>query len=425
MNLTEVKSERINDKYYVTKLNNGLKIFIYPKEGYNSTYALFGTKFGSINTCFRHQNEKEVIRVPDGIAHYLEHKLFESEDGDAFSKYAKTGANANAGTSFDTTCYIFSCTENFEESLKILINFVQSPYFTEKSVAKEQGIIAQEIKMYDDDPSWKAMVNLFKAMYHNHPIKADIAGTVESIAQITPQNLYECYNSFYNLNNMAICIAGKVDIDKTMKLINETVKPSKGIVPECIYEEEPYEIVKSMVEQAFPVSIPLFQLGFKEKAGKSRITAEEAVQTDILLHALASKSSELYRSLLNKELINESFGYEYLEGPEYAAVIFYGESKDPHETAKIIKSAIERKHKSGITEEEFLAAKKAVYGKSVAVLNSAEDVANLLMALEFSNKELFEVIETIAKTTLEDVNNRFKNQLDILNCALSVIVPQE
>lgn len=425
MDLREIKSERIGDKYYVTRLDNGLKIFIYPKEGHNSTYAVFGTKFGSINTKFRHQNEEEPITVPDGIAHYLEHKLFESEDGDAFSKYAKTGASANASTSFDTTSYLFSCTENFEESLKILIKFVQSPYFTKETVEKEQGIIAQEIKMYDDDPSWRVMFNLLKAMYHNHPVKVDIAGTVESIKNITPQNLYECYNSFYNLNNMAICIAGNVDVDKTLKIINETIKPSKGIVPECIYPDEPYEIVRKTIEEKFPVSIPLFQLGFKENAPKTRTTVEESIQTDIILQVLASKSSPLYRKLLDEELINDSFGYEYFEGSGYASIIFSGESKDPYKTAEIIKSEIEKLHKNGILEEDFLMAQKAIYGKAVSVLNSVENIAHALLSLEFSNKELFSVIETIAKTTLNDVNTRLKNELDILNSSLSVIVPEQ
>lgn len=424
MDLKEIISERVKDKYYVTKLENGLKVFLYPKEGANSTYAVFGTKFGSINTRFQHQNDDQVITVPDGIAHYLEHKLFESEDGDAFSKYAKTGASANAYTSFDMTCYLFSCTENFKESLKILIEFVQSPYFTKETVAKEQGIIGQEIKMYDDDPSWKSMFNLLKTMYHKHPVKSDIAGTVESISKITPKSLYECYNSFYNLHNMAICIAGKIDIDETMKIINETVRPSKGIVPDCIYPDEPYEIVRPTIEEKFPVSIPLFRLGFKEDAQKNRVSVEKSSQTDIILQILASKSSKLYKKLLDKELINDSFEYEYFEGPGYASIIFSGESKNPHETAKIIREEIENLHQDGIKEDDFLIAQKAVYGKALSVLNSAENIANALLALEFSNKELYSTIETIAKTTLEDVNNRLKEELDVLNSTLSVINPQ-
>ena len=187
--IREVKSDRVGDRYYEVKHPSGLRIFVYPKEQNNSTYAVFGTRYGSVDTTFKRSDEAEACTVPAGIAHYLEHKLFESEDGDAFARYAKTGANANAYTSFDVTCYLFSCTENVYESLEILLDFVQSPYFTEQTVQKEQGIIGQEIRMYDDDPQWRVMFNLLEALYHKHPVKVDIAGTVESIAQITPELL--------------------------------------------------------------------------------------------------------------------------------------------------------------------------------------------------------------------------------------------
>ena len=210
--IKEIKSDRVGDKYYEVEHSSGLKIFIYPKENNNSTYAVFGTKYGSVDVNFKTSDEKETNTVPAGIAHYLEHKLFESEDGDAFTRYAKTGASANAYTSFDKTCYLFSCTENVYESLEILLDFVQTPYFTEQTVQKEQGIIGQEIRMYDDDPQWRVMFNLLRAMYHNHPVRVDIAGTVESIAEITPELLYKCYHTFYNLNNMVLCVAGNVDL---------------------------------------------------------------------------------------------------------------------------------------------------------------------------------------------------------------------
>lgn len=185
--IKEIKSERVGDKYFEINHSSGLKIYIYPKENNSSAYAVFGTKYGSIDNCFKTAEDLEPNAVPAGIAHYLEHKLFESEDGDAFSRYAKTGASANAYTSFDSTCYLFSCTENFYESLEILLDFVQSPYFTEQTVKKEQGIIGQEIRMYDDDPQWRVLFNLLGAMYHNHPVKIDIAGSVESIAKIKPE----------------------------------------------------------------------------------------------------------------------------------------------------------------------------------------------------------------------------------------------
>ena len=187
MNITEIKSERAHDSYFKLKHSSGLTIYVYPKEGYRSTYAIIGTNYGSVNTCFS-VDGGEKITVPDGIAHYLEHKLFESEEGDAFARYAKTGASANAYTSFEKTCYLFSCTDRFEESFEILLDFVQDPYFTAETVAKEQGIIGQEIKMYDDSPDWRVMFNMLENMYHNHPVKIDIAGTVESIAEITADN---------------------------------------------------------------------------------------------------------------------------------------------------------------------------------------------------------------------------------------------
>ena len=217
-----------DESYVKAELENGLTVYISEKPQYSSSYAIFGTKYGSIDTRFA-KDDGEMIDVPEGIAHYLEHKLFEGEDGDAFSKYAKTGANANAFTSFDRTCYLFSCSDNFYENLDILLNFVQSPYFTEENVLKEQGIIGQEIRMYDDSPSWRVMFNLLENMYQNHPVRIDIAGTVESIAKIDADLLYKCYETFYNPANMFICIAGNIDADKTLKQIEKTVTKNNPV----------------------------------------------------------------------------------------------------------------------------------------------------------------------------------------------------
>ena len=426
LNLKEVKSERLGESYYVLNHKSGLTVNIYPKRGHNSTYAIFGTKFGSINTKFKFTEKNEVVTVPDGIAHYLEHKLFESEDGDAFKKYAKTGASANAYTSFDMTGYLFSCTENFEESLKILIDLVQTPYFTEETVKKEQGIIGQEIKMYQDDPSWRVMFNLYRAMFHSHPVKVEIAGSIESIAKINPDNLYDCYNHFYNLNNMALCIAGKVDLDSTVRLIDSLVKPPKtSNIPESIFPDEPYEIVKNRVVEHLPVSIPNFQIGFKEESNKERLTDEDIAQTGIILYALAAKSSSLYKELLDKNLINESFGYEYFEGPGYNAVMFSGEAREPDKINEILIKHVENLKKNGVKEKDFELAKKALYGKAVKMLNSAENIADAMLALGFANREIFSSIESIAKTSLDDVNKRLQKELDVENSAISIILPKE
>lgn len=422
MKMNEVKSERTGDSYFQVKHPAGLRIFVYPKKGYNATYAIFATKYGSINTKFA-INGKE-FTVPDGIAHYLEHKLFESEDGDAFARYAKTGASANAYTSFDMTGYLFSGTEQFKESLTILLDFVQSPYFTKQTVQKEQGIIGQEIRMYDDDPGWRVMFNLLGALYHNHPVKIDIAGTVESIADITAEKLYQCYESFYNLHNMVLCVAGNVNPDEVMELADKMLKPSKKLDVTTILPKEPQEIVKKRVEQQFPVAVPMFQLGFKEKACEGRLADKELALTDVLLEAMASKASPLFRRLMDAELINESsFGYEYFEGPGYATVIFSGESRDPDKTAQMIREEAERFHTAGVDAQTFERARRAVYGKTLASLNSADNIANVMANFAFADRELFRYIDAIANATLQELNERLRTQLLNDYSALSVVTP--
>lgn len=422
MKLEKITSERVQDSYYKIKHPSGLNIFIYPKEGSNSAYAVFGTRYGSIDTSFQRSDENEVCTVPEGIAHFLEHKLFESEDGDAFARYAKTGASANAYTSFDMTCYLFSCTEQTYESLEILLDFVQSPYFTEETVQKEQGIIGQEIRMYDDDPQWRVMFNLLGALYHTHPVKIDIAGTVESIAKITPDYLYRCYHTFYNLNNMALCVAGNVDPDKVMQVCDRLLKTSKPVEVKRIFEEEPAEIVKHRVEQNLSVAVPLFQMGFKEPARDH--TVKELAETEILLELFASDASPLFRRLLDANLINtSSFGSEYFEGPGYAAIIFSGESKDPDAVAAEIRKEVARLRKEGISQDAFNRAKKAVYGRNVAALNSAESLANAMISLTFAQRELFSYIDALASATLSDVENRLTEQLREEYSALSVVSP--
>ncbi len=424
MDITEIKSELTGDSYYKINHSSGLVIYVYPKEGYKSAYALFGTKYGSINTAFS-VDGGEKITVPDGIAHYLEHKLFESEDGDAFERYAKTGANANAYTSFEKTCYLFSCTDNFEQSLEILLDFVQDPYFTAQTVQKEQGIIGQEIKMYDDSPEWRVMFNMLEGMYKNHPVRIDIAGTVESIAEITSEKLYQVYNVFYNLNNMALCVSGNVTVDGVLKIADKMLKPCEKHEITNYFEEEPYEVNTEFVEQTFPVSMPMFNLGFKERADKT-LDEKSLAQTDILLYMLASDTSTLYRSLMDANLINSSFSYELFEGPGYCSVIFGGESRAPKQAAEMIKQYISKVKKEGLKKEDFEIAKKAVYGDAVSSLNSVSSVSNAIIDYHFNGNNLFNYIDEVSKATFDDVSKRLSQMLDVCNCTLSVVKePQE
>lgn len=422
-----VENNLIKEKYFYMSHPSGLDIYIHPKKDYKSNYAIFGTKFGSINNKFKINNEESYTIVPDGIAHYLEHKLFESKEGDAFSLFAKTGASANAYTSFDKTAYLFSCTENFESSLEILLNFVQSPYFTEENVKKEQGIIGQEIKMYEDSPDWKLFINLLGALYKNHPVKIDIAGSVESISKITPKTLYKCYDAFYNLNNMVLCIVGDVEPDKIFSIVNKNLKNRPAINVEKYYPDEPAEVVKDIVTEKFDIQTSSFCLGFKEKMtpGGELRTCKELAYTDIILKCIASKTSDMYQDLLNQGLINtSSFATEYFEGPGYASIIFSGESPNPKKTAEIIRNYANKIKKSGIDKETFERSKKAIYGQNLSAFNSVSDIANLSLAFALSGREIFEYINEIENANFDEINKELSKHLDSKYSAISIVEPK-
>ncbi len=424
--LKRTDSKRTGDYYLSCKHPSGLNIYIYPKTDFKTTYAIFGAHYGSIDSQFKRSDEETVTRVPDGIAHYLEHKLFESEDGDAFARFAKTGANANAYTSFDQTCYLFSATENVYDSLEILLDFVQKPYFTEETVAKEQGIIGQEIRMYDDDPGWRVMFNLLEGMYFTHPIKKDVAGTVESIAKITPEYLYSCYNTFYNLNNMSLVIAGNINPHLVLEMCDKMLKPSEPVTVARIFDEEPDEVVEHYKEQKLSVGIPIFEYGFKEDVSGGSADEKTIATTEILLEIIASDASPLFLKLYNEELINEaSFGYDFFEGDGYAATIFSGESTDPQRVADEINKEIKRLRTEGIDENDFEVAKKSLYGANIQGLNSSSSIANAMISLEFRNREIFTYIDSFASITLKDVENRLNELMREDKAVLSVILPSE
>lgn len=427
MNPKKIKSNLIEEEYFYMKHPSGLNIYVHPKRGYSSNYAIIGTDFGSVNNKFKLKNQNSFTVVPDGIAHYLEHKLFESKEGDAFELFAKTGASANAYTSFEKTAYLFSCTGKFEESFNILLNFVQSPYFTEKNVEKERGIIGQEIEMYQDSPDWKVLINLIGALYKNHPVKKDIAGSIESIAQITPELLYECYNTFYNLHNMSLCVVGDVDPNQIFTLADKKLKYSDPLEVERFFPEEPHEINQKTVNESFDIQSSIFSLGFKENvATASRLSSYDLVYTDIILKCLASRTSEMYRELLEKELINtSSFSYEYFEGPGYASAIFSGESKKPEKAAEIIRKHADKIHTNGIDNKTFERAKKAVYGQGLSVFNSVSAIANLTLDFSLSGKEIFEYINILEEASVEKANNRLKTILESEYSALSVAQPKQ
>ena len=422
--IREVKSERLGESYFEIDHPSGLKILVYPKKNYAATYAVFGTRYGSIDTEFRLNGEEKFTCVPEGIAHFLEHKLFESEDLDAFERYAKTGASANAYTSFDKTCYLFSCTGKFQESLEILLDFVTHPYFTEKTVQKEQGIIGQEIQMCRDEAGWEALFSLLRAMYKTHPVRIDIAGTVESIAEITPELLYKCYETFYNFSNMVLCVAGNVTLDEVLSVADRLLKPQKPIAIERKFHREPREVAESYTEETLSVAFPIFSLGFKEAVETPERSLREILISDIILEAVAGKTSAFYSELLEAGLINTSFESEYFCGYGYAAWIFTGESPDGREVQKRITARIRALQESGISEADFERIRKKLYGRSIMQFNDIDGIANAMVSAYFCKEGLFDETEILQSLTLDEVNVRLRTALQTDCASLSVIKPE-
>lgn len=417
----EIHSELLRDSYYEIEHPSGLTILVMPKEEYSSAYALFGTKYGSIDTRFKRSDEAGFTEVPEGIAHFLEHKLFESEDLDAFARYAKTGASANAYTSFERTCYLFSCAGNFKASLEILLDFVQSPYFTEQTVQKEQGIIGQEIRMYQDEPNWQVMFNCLRALYQVHPVRIDIAGTIDSISQITADLLYRCYHTFYNLNNMALAVAGNVTVDEVLEVADRILKKAPELAIERNFPDEPAEVVQPYIEEKLDVAAPLFMLGFKETYDTPERPLREQLQTNILLEMLAGNTSPLYRRLFDEGLINTQFGAEYFQGYGFASVLFSGESKDPQKVADAIQAEIERVRREGLDPAAFERARRKLYGRFVMAFNDIEELANEMIAAEFRGGGLFDEAVLLREIALDEITQRLQTTLQKQYSALSVV----
>lgn len=422
MNIKEVRNELLNEKYYDIDHPSGLKILVMPKENYSSTYAIFATKYGSIDTMIQ-MSDGSFKEIPEGTAHFLEHKLFESEDLDAFERFAKTGASANAYTSFERTGYLFSCSANFKKNLEILLDFVQNPYFTQATVEKEQGIIGQEIDMYKDAPDWEVMFNCLRTMYHNLPVRIDIAGTQESIAQITAKTLYGCYDNFYNLHNMVLAVAGNADVDEIVEVADKVLKPVEGKMAQRKVIDEPEEVIDSYIEEKLSVATPQFMFGFKESWDTPERTTKEEISMEILLDMISGQSSELYKRLFDGKLINNSFGFEYFTGFGYSCVLFAGESNDPKKVAEEIVGEIGRFRETGFDETAFERTKKKLYGRMIMGMNDIEGLANNMAVSYFAGEDVFTDFEIFKTVTLDDVNDIFKKTLYENRSVLSVINP--
>ena len=419
-----IRSERTGEECVRIDHPSGLPILVWPKKGYQSAYAVFATRYGSIDTAFT--TEQGPVTVPAGIAHYLEHKLFENEDCDAFERYACTGASANAYTSFSQTAYLFTCTERVEESLEILLDFVQKPYFTPETVAKEQGIIGQEIRMIEDNPDWQIYTRMLRAMYHRHAARTSIAGTVESIAEITADTLYDCHKAFYTPANMILTVVGDVDPVHVIDLANRVLPKLSGPIIERDYGTEPETVAEKETVLEMEVSAPQFLAGFKcAPATEGDDYMRAAILGDMASDILLGESSALYQRLYEQGLINPSFGGAFEMMPGVAYLYAGGDSKDANAVTDAILREAARIAAEGVDEDYFRRIRKASFGANLRGLNSFENIAVTLTEGYFHGYDPLRFPEVFESITPEDVAAFLKTNVTAERMVLSRIVPKQ
>ena len=416
-----IESLKIKEKIYMEKLENGLTIMIVPKNTTNKKYVIWGTHFGSIDNHFIMPNTKEEVSVPDGVAHFLEHKMFEQENGrNSLDVLMALGVDANAYTTNNHTAYLFETTENFYEALDELMDYVQHPYFTDENVEKEKGIIGQEIGMYDDDPGWRLYMNALDCLYHDNLIKLDVAGTVESISKIDKDVLYKCYNTFYNPSNMVMVVCGDFEPEKMLEEIKKRLveKPKQGEIKR-IYAQEKKEIHMPYKEDTMEVSSPIFMIGFKDEIEeKNKIQRHIAIE--ILMNMLIGKSSSLYQKLYNDGLLMSQPDLDYEFSNDYAHVLIASQSKEPKKIQEELLKEIKILQEN-FDEAHFNRIRKKVSGDYVAEYNNVADISRMLLSDYFKGVQTFDYIEQFSTVTLEYTRQILQEVFDEKKCILSVI----
>lgn len=427
--LTERTDPLLQERLYTTKLESGLTVAIFVKPGFHEKTARIATHYGSIDSRFIHPETGKEIQVPDGIAHFLEHKLFEKEWGNVSDKFSELGADANAYTTYTHTVYYFNTTDRWEESLDLLLDYVQTPWFTDESVEKEQGIIEQEIRMYLDDPGWRSNANLLEALYQEHPLRIDIAGTVESIHQIDKETLTLCHKTFYHPSNMVLLVVGDVDPEATLERVRAAFD-TKGYKPQAeikrLMPEEPATPAEKRREQALVVNQPIFRLGFKDptptKTGRELLVQD--LLTAMAVDVVAGRSSALYTELYEAGLIDQRFGFEYSCDQTWAYSYFAGMTRDPEALHKRLMDGIQQAVDQGLAPEAFERIKRKTIGRMVGMMNDLDSIAWLYIDSYFKAMDLFDLIPVASELTVEQANQRLREHFRPEQAAVSLIKPK-
>ena len=426
-----IENSKVKEKLYVEKLENGLTVMIMPKANIQKKYMLWATNFGSIDNKFIAPNDKEETSIPDGVAHFLEHKMFEQPNGtNSLDTLTALGVNANAYTSTDQTCYLFECTDNFYPAMDELMDYVQNPYFTDENVEKEKGIIGQEIKMYDDYPQWEVYMNALKNMYKNNPITIDIAGSIESISKIDKDVLYKCYNTFYHPSNMVMCLAGDFEPEKLLEEVKKRLKDTEkhGEIKR-IFPEEPEEIVQKETTKQMEVSMPIFVIGIKDSIDNKNCNSDTLVKKhiaiEILLNMLIGKSSKLYKELYESELITGEPYLEYEFSKQYAHIAITGQSNKPKEVLKKLQAEIQNMKNSEINVEHFQRVKNMIYGNYVKEYDDVAEICRMFVSDYMKGINSFEYIENYKQVTPEYVKQVLDEVFNEEKMVISIVEGKE
>ena len=416
---------KLDEGVYREILPNGLTVMVNPRPGFQRKVAYFVTNYGSIDTSF--VLDGELVKTPEGVAHYLEHKMFDLPGRDVSAEFAALGANPNAFTSYDMTAYYFSCTENFEQCLHLLLEFVSTPYFTQESVDKERGIIAQEILMYADNPDSRVFEDLMELMYHHHPVRRSIAGTVESIEQITPETLYQCHRGFYSPENMLLCVCGDVDPEQVSAIARNILPehPAPGAVRATL-PHEPMTCPGKERHRQMEVSMPSFQLGFKCPAGLTGETfAQWELTAELAVEALLGESSQLYARLYEQGLIDSSFGggVETIDG--CAMVVCGGDSDSPEAVRDAILEQARQLCQTGIPDQQLRRMKRSILGRRLKDLDSFESTCFRLCAYHFDGYDYMNFPETFTAVEPEALTAFLKENITPERCAMAVVLPMD
>ena len=429
--MNETYFEQLEETLYHEELSNGLNVYILPKKGFSKTYVTFTTKYGSIDREFIPLGKKEPVTVPDGIAHFLEHKMFEKEEGDVFQKFSENGASANAFTSFTRTSYLFSSTDNILENTNTLLNFVQEPYFTEQTVEKEKGIIGQEITMYDDQPDWRLYFGTIENMYKEHPVKIDIAGTIESISHITAEHLYECYNTFYHPSNMVLFVVGAVNPKEMMDFVKENQAKKEFKAPEEIvrfYPEEQPKVDKK--ERTLKMDVQKSKLLYGIKSNNVNITGEEMLNYELAMQVavelIFGRTSSFFQEVYEKGLIDESYSADFSMEEGYGFAMIGSDTVNPEELGQKIKETITKFATNWTLEEEDMKriTRKKI-GHFLRSLNSIEYIANQFTRYKFNDMNLFDVVPALENLGVEQVKKAFEAFKDENTHTVFKIIPSK